>query len=147
MNISILGWNQIVMPKNCTITNWQVSLSKIGHEWPNIAVTHECTKCMSKLQCYLMLRVCWIWDKKIWLHCTLDNTVTCHMYFSVFCYSPRAHIVEKQTSNEPSCAAKDGNPFGPFWDTFEIDFDQSEFYGPLHYDSTNPHEIIRWNKK
>lgn len=66
---------------------------------------------------------------------------------TVFCYSPRAHIVEKQSSNEPSCAAKDGNPFGPFWDTFEIDFDKSEFYGPLHYDSTNPHEIIRWNKK
>ena len=25
-----------------TITNWRVSLSKICHEWPNNAVTHEC---------------------------------------------------------------------------------------------------------
>ena len=27
---------------NYTITNWRVSLSKICHEWPNNAVTHEC---------------------------------------------------------------------------------------------------------
>jgi hypothetical protein len=25
-----------------TITNWRVLLSKICHEWPNNAVTHEC---------------------------------------------------------------------------------------------------------
>jgi hypothetical protein len=25
-----------------TKTNWRVSLSKICHEWPNNAVTHEC---------------------------------------------------------------------------------------------------------
>jgi hypothetical protein len=27
---------------NNTITNWRVSLSKICHEWPNNALTHEC---------------------------------------------------------------------------------------------------------
>jgi hypothetical protein len=27
-----------------TITNWQVSLSKICHNWPNNAVTHECAQ-------------------------------------------------------------------------------------------------------
>jgi hypothetical protein len=27
---------------NYNITNWQVSLSKMCHEWPNNAVTHEC---------------------------------------------------------------------------------------------------------
>ena len=32
-----------------TITNWRVSLSKICHEWPNNAVTHECEQHMSEL--------------------------------------------------------------------------------------------------
>jgi hypothetical protein len=27
-----------------TRTNWQVSLSKICHSWPNNAVTHECSR-------------------------------------------------------------------------------------------------------
>jgi hypothetical protein len=35
---------------NYTITNWLVSLSKICHEWPNNAVTHECAQRMSELQ-------------------------------------------------------------------------------------------------
>jgi hypothetical protein len=35
-----------------TITNWRVSLSKICHEWPNNAVTHECAQHMSELQRY-----------------------------------------------------------------------------------------------
>ena len=30
-----------------TITNWRVSLSKICHEWPNNAVTHECNSSIS----------------------------------------------------------------------------------------------------
>lgn len=36
-------------------------------------------------------------------------------------------------SNGTSCNAKQGNPFGPFWDTYNIDFVDSEFYKPLHY--------------
>jgi len=44
----------------------------------------------------------------------------------VFCYMAR--------ENTNDCQAKEGNPFGPFWDTFNIDFDRSEFYEPLHYD-------------
>ena len=40
--------------KNYTITNWWVSLSKICHEWPNNAVTHECAQCMSELH-YLVM--------------------------------------------------------------------------------------------
>lgn len=46
-----------------------------------------------------------------------------------------------------SCNAKSGNPFKSFWDTFEIDFVGSEFFGPaLNYD------VIRgmgklWNER
>ncbi|EEC01803.1 GDP-fucose protein O-fucosyltransferase, putative [Ixodes scapularis] len=46
-----------------------------------------------------------------------------------------------------SCQAKEGNPFGPFWDTFQVDFDASEFYAPLHYDVHRGDTAQRWNKK
>jgi len=54
--------------------------------------------------------------------------------FSVFCYS--AQINEK--SDKESCHAKDGNPFGPFWSHFNIDFDGDIFYHPLYFDIINP---------
>ena len=40
------GWTKTVedMKHKHTITNWRVSLSKICHEWPNNAVTHECAQ-------------------------------------------------------------------------------------------------------
>ncbi|KAF8770068.1 GDP-fucose protein O-fucosyltransferase 1 like protein [Argiope bruennichi] len=44
----------------------------------------------------------------------------------VFCYMARG--------GSDHCNAKDGNPFGPFWDTFDVNFDESVFYQPLHYD-------------
>ena len=37
-----------------TITNWQVSLSKIYHEWPNNAVKHGCVQRMRELHCLVM---------------------------------------------------------------------------------------------
>jgi hypothetical protein len=37
------------------INNWRVSLSKICHEWPNNAVTHECAQRMNELQRYLVM--------------------------------------------------------------------------------------------
>lgn len=60
--------------------------------------------------------------------------------FVVFCYS-------KSYTGEPGCDAKHGNPFGPFWDTFNIDFDASEFYEPLSFDTSNRFEVKRWQEK
>lgn len=52
-----------------------------------------------------------------------------------FCYVSRG---------ENNCNAKEGNPFGPFWDTFNVDFVDSEFYSPLHYDTSNPNMMKEW---
>ncbi|XP_015186059.1 PREDICTED: GDP-fucose protein O-fucosyltransferase 1 [Polistes dominula] len=56
-----------------------------------------------------------------------------------FCYSQRG--------NSESCNAKEGNPFGPFWDTYNIDFVNSEFYGPLHYDVYHTDMVSQWKQK
>nr|XP_022901836.1 GDP-fucose protein O-fucosyltransferase 1 [Onthophagus taurus] len=56
-----------------------------------------------------------------------------------FCYTPRG--------DTESCNAKEGNPFGPFWDTYNIDFVSSEFYGPLHYDVHHHDMIQKWNER
>ncbi|XP_072765380.1 GDP-fucose protein O-fucosyltransferase 1 [Anoplolepis gracilipes] len=58
-----------------------------------------------------------------------------------FCYSIRTG------SNGESCNAKQGNPFGPFWDTYNVDFFRSEFYGPLHYDVYHTDMKIQWQKR
>ncbi|XP_014770257.1 GDP-fucose protein O-fucosyltransferase 1 isoform X1 [Octopus bimaculoides] len=55
----------------------------------------------------------------------------------VFCYQARH-------SSKDSCNAKDGNPFGPFWDHFNVDFVQSEFHKPLTFDVSNHFERDRW---
>ncbi|XP_048776581.1 GDP-fucose protein O-fucosyltransferase 1-like [Ostrea edulis] len=59
---------------------------------------------------------------------------------TVFCYG-------KSYTGEPGCDAKHGNPFGPFWDTFNIDFDASEFYEPLSFDTSNQFEVKRWQER
>ena len=61
---------------------------------------------------------------------------------SVFCYQARTHGAKKN-----DCNAKEGNPFGPFWNTFNVEFDKSEFFAPLYYDTTNLHEIQRWKER
>ena len=46
-----------------------------------------------------------------------------------------------------NCNAKEGNPFGPFWDTFSVDFVGSEFYGPLNYDIHHQDMARKWNER
>lgn len=58
-----------------------------------------------------------------------------------FCYTQRNGEIEK------SCNAKSGNPFGPFWNTFDIDFVGSEFYGPFNYDAQNVVMANKWKDK
>ncbi|XP_045193039.2 GDP-fucose protein O-fucosyltransferase 1-like isoform X2 [Mercenaria mercenaria] len=60
---------------------------------------------------------------------------------TVFCYQARTY-----GAKENDCNAKEGNPFGPFWDTFNVEFDSSEFYQPLYHDVTHS-EIKRWKER
>nr|CAG4640702.1 EOG090X02RM [Eulimnadia texana] len=56
-----------------------------------------------------------------------------------FCYMARG--------KGNGCNAKEGNPFGPFWDTFNVNFVGSELYGPLNYDVYHQNMAAKWNEK
>lgn len=58
-----------------------------------------------------------------------------------FCYTHRSG------DERNSCNAKDGNPFGPFWDTYNIDFVSSEFYEPLNYYIHDSEMAKKWKMK
>lgn len=59
--------------------------------------------------------------------------------FSVLCYMSR--------HNSEGCNAKEGNPFGPFWDTFGVDFIASSFYKPLSYDVHYSDQTKEWHRR
>ncbi|CAF0771824.1 unnamed protein product [Didymodactylos carnosus] len=58
----------------------------------------------------------------------------------VFCYTSR----KNEDNQSEGCNAKEGNPFGPFWDKFSIDFDQDVFYHPLYFDISSAGD---WNNR
>lgn len=61
------------------------------------------------------------------------------------CYSERKSL---HGGTARSCYAKEGNPFGPFWDEYHIDFVSSEFFSPLTYDTVNSRDMPqRWLNK
>ncbi|XP_019767317.2 GDP-fucose protein O-fucosyltransferase 1 isoform X1 [Dendroctonus ponderosae] len=74
----------------------------------------------------------------------------------VFCYMARGKVLVvmyKSTLASPlllgdskSCNAKEGNPFGAFWDSIQVDFVDSEFYGPLHHDVSNEDIVKKWKE-
>lgn len=73
-----------------------------------------------------------------------DNVWPKHIRTS-FCYMERKSLTG---STKKDCHAKEGNPFGPFWDEFSIDFVDSEFFSPLHYDVIHsPNTIEKWQEK
>jgi peptide-O-fucosyltransferase len=59
---------------------------------------------------------------------------------TAFCYTSRSE--EKK-----SCDAKSGNPFGPYWDNFNVEFDDNIFYGPLGYDVKYGNYPNKWLTK
>lgn len=62
-----------------------------------------------------------------------------------FCYMERKSL---SGSKKKDCYAKEGNPFGPFWDEFNINFVGSEFFAPLHYDALHATDLIdKWHAK
>ena len=63
-----------------------------------------------------------------------------------FCYTERMGL---DGSTGHGCNAKSGNPFGPFWDTFEVEFAGSEFFGPkLNYDIHHGDSMARrWSER
>lgn len=63
---------------------------------------------------------------------------------TAFCYMERQSL---SGNMERSCNAKEGNPFGPFWDEFNIDFVNSEYFGPLNYDVFHQNMDEQWQQK
>lgn len=62
-----------------------------------------------------------------------------------FCYMERKSL---SGSTKKDCHAKEGNPFGPFWDEFAIDFVGSEFFTPFNYDTHHsPNMVDKWHAK
>lgn len=62
-----------------------------------------------------------------------------------FCYMERKSLIG---SKKKDCHAKEGNPFGPFWNEFNVDFVGSEFFAPLHYDTWHDNQLIKkWHTK
>jgi len=57
-----------------------------------------------------------------------------------FCYTAR------NGKEKSSCNAKDGSPFGPFWNHFNINFGRSEMFAPLNF-QTEPSNLSRWKEK
>ncbi|XP_067633640.1 GDP-fucose protein O-fucosyltransferase 1 [Eurosta solidaginis] len=63
-----------------------------------------------------------------------------------FCYMERKSL-DPNRNSKPDCHAKDGNPFGPFWDTYNISFVSSIFYSPLNFDVHHRDMAKKWQQQ
>lgn len=59
----------------------------------------------------------------------------------------RTSLCYMQRGEAKGCNAKSGNPFESFWDTYNIDFTDSEFYAPLNYDVYHHNMVSKWHDK
>lgn len=62
-----------------------------------------------------------------------------------FCYDERPSL--KGQTGHRDCLAKEGNPFGPFWDNYKIDFIKSTFFKPLNYDIHHRDMDVKWQER
>ena len=46
-----------------------------------------------------------------------------------------------------TCMAKEGNPYGPYWNKFKVNFDKDLKFAPLSYDMENEANREAWVKK
>ncbi|KAI6232359.1 GDP-fucose protein O-fucosyltransferase 1 [Aphelenchoides besseyi] len=76
---------------------------------------------------------------------TLANKIWPEKERKVFCWAPRESY--KTENNEQSCHAKEGNPYGPFWNHFSVDFVDDLYFGHIGYDVSDPQVVRHWKTK
>ncbi|CAB3400060.1 unnamed protein product [Caenorhabditis bovis] len=70
-----------------------------------------------------------------------------NFYYKAFCWTPKKSIYNKTAPD--GCHAKEGSPFGPYWDKFKIEFIGDEYFAdiPGGFDTSQMGNRKGWMKK